>query len=76
MAVIMRVFFWQNIPSHIQAPALRIFTGLWPDEVHGIWCGEIPPHRRSLGWEDPDFGALHQTLLPRDYHRQVQSLIQ
>lgn len=59
----MKVFFWQNIPSHIQAPGLREFARLWPDSVTGVWEKPIPADRRALGWQDPDFGSLHQVTL-------------
>jgi glycosyltransferase involved in cell wall biosynthesis len=60
----MDVFFWQNIPSHIQAPALRELAAIWDEGmVHGVWCDRIGADRRALGWQDPEFGELREILL-------------
>lgn len=60
----MRVVFWQNMPSHHQAPGLREFAKVWPDEVLGIWCSDIEIGRKQLGWEKPDLGLLREIVLP------------
>ena len=61
------VYFWQNIPSHIQAPALRELAEIWDEgTVHGVWCDRIGPDRRAMGWKDPNFGQLHEIFLPEE----------
>jgi glycosyltransferase involved in cell wall biosynthesis len=59
-----KVCFWQNMPSHHQAPALRVFSQLWPDQVYGIWCSGALADRSSLGWQRPNFDRLEEIVLP------------
>ncbi len=57
----MDVFFWQNMPSHHQAGAIRFLAEHWRGEVHGVYERQMRPERRQLGWQIPDMGktALH-----------------
>jgi glycosyltransferase involved in cell wall biosynthesis len=72
----MKVFFWQNIPSHHQSGALRTLASLWPDEIHGIWCWDVENRRKARGWLKPDFGKLIEHTLPADYAPEVVRLIE
>ncbi len=62
----MNIYFWQNIPSHIQAPGLREFSARWDGEVNGVWCEGITQDRRQMGWLDPDLGRMKQLVLDVD----------
>ena len=72
----MRVLFWQNMPSHIQAPALREFSRLWPDQTYGVWCADISQARRAMGWQSPDHGQMREVTLPPAYREKVHSLVE
>lgn len=71
----MKIFFWQNLPSHHQASALRELALLWEDDVCGVWCGGISEDRLALGWEYPEFGQVKQITLPEDYRPEVEKII-
>ena len=60
----MDVVFWQNIASHIQAPALRVLCRLWPGRVHGVWCSGLDAERRALGWQTPCIEGMEEHVLP------------
>ena len=69
------VYFWQNIPSHIQAPGLREFSARWNGDVYGVWCEGITEDRRQMGWLDPNLGRMKQLVLdvgnPLDHANEI-----
>lgn len=72
----MPVCFWQNMPSHIQAPTLREFAEIWPAKTHAVWCADTSDGRDNLGWQRPDLGNVVETTLPsRDYLPVVEQVL-
>ena len=62
----MKVFFWQNMPSHIQTGALERFASMWPDAVTGVWCSPISAQRKALGWGSDRRQHLSDMYLPSE----------
>ena len=62
----MDLFFWQNMPSHIQAPALIELSKIWNGEVHCVWARESEEHRKQLGWQPPELTGIYEHVLDGD----------
>lgn len=72
----MDVFFWQNMPSHIQAPGLDEFAKLWNGAVHCIWADPLSSDRKALQWQTPELHHCTQEFLDgTDANRRIRGLI-
>ncbi len=47
----MDIYFWQNMPAHIQVGALECAARNWDGQVFGVWCEDISADRRKMGWD-------------------------
>ena len=65
-STLMDVFFWQNMPTHIQAPALVELARRWGGKVHGVWVSGTTDDRKELGWENPELPGIEQHYLEND----------
>lgn len=59
----MKVYFWQNMPSHIQALAIEELALSWPDSVHCVWADAISADRAALSWTAPEMPNTKQCYL-------------
>jgi glycosyltransferase involved in cell wall biosynthesis len=48
--------FWQNMPTHLQAPWLAALAQMTEGGVIVALEGDISEERRNLGWGAPDYG--------------------
>ena len=61
----MDVYFWQNMPSHIQSPAIVELAKIWPGNVHCVWETPISADRSALSWTPPDLPGISQQFIDR-----------
>lgn len=72
----MRVFFWQNMPSHIQTGALDHFASIWPGGATGVWVQDISSERKALGWSADRTKHLENIVLPKvGWERKVNEIV-
>ena len=68
-----KVFFWQNIPSHIQSPAIEEFAKRWEGQVACVWESPITADRKSLSWTTPEMPSVKKHFIdsqnPQGYVR-------
>lgn len=70
-----RIFvFWQNFLSIHQSSFIRALADQKGVRVIVAYEQDIPPERRSLGWDEPDFGEaeLVDVRVPKAMERLVQ----
>ncbi|MDC3255853.1 glycosyltransferase family 4 protein [bacterium] len=58
------VFFWQNMPAHIQIGAINEFASIWDGRVTGVFCNDISDDRQRLGWKFNESKHLNTEILP------------
>ena len=72
----MEVYFWQNMPSHLQAPAIEQLARIWPDPVHCVWESHVSNQRASMGWTTPEMPSTLETYIdPKRPQQHVHELI-
>ncbi|QDT59168.1 Glycogen synthase [Stieleria bergensis] len=72
----MDVFFWQNMPSHIQSCGLDEFAKVWDGSVNCIWADSISTDRQALQWKTPNlFHCTQQFLDGKNALEKIQTLI-
>jgi glycosyltransferase involved in cell wall biosynthesis len=68
----MNCVFWQNMPTHHQAPWLKALAGHPGVAVWVAIEAGIPAWRRDTGWEVPDYGSAIVTIgLPPSVSRRI-----
>jgi glycosyltransferase involved in cell wall biosynthesis len=65
------VVFWQPFPSMIQAPAIKALNEM--ENVHCIcfFSSDVPPARRAMGWNEPDFGNAEKRFVGKENYGEV-----
>ncbi len=73
----MKVFFWQNMPSHLQSGSLDHFASIWPEGASGVWVEDISADRLSLGWSRISNVHLEDVFLPlQDWKESVTKFVE
>ncbi|MBF0495737.1 MAG: glycosyltransferase [Deltaproteobacteria bacterium] len=60
----MIITFWQNMPSHIQAPVIRALAKRTDCLVNWVVESPIPEWRRRMGWDTPEVGQANLLICP------------
>ncbi|MBF0498264.1 MAG: glycosyltransferase [Deltaproteobacteria bacterium] len=60
----MIITFWQNMPSHIQAPVIRALAERKDCLVNWVVENPIPEWRRKMGWDTPEVGQANLLVCP------------
>lgn len=70
--MISNLIFWQNFPNHLQSSFVRALSK--NISVTLVCQEDLPKWRRSIGWEEPDYGSA--TVIIQPEARQIRYLLE